>query len=76
MGSCVHDKGKSFFLPGDELLLIWHLWFDKIVPTVVIESDTMIELSRFPTAAKKFQPSCWELKVKFLMLVVSQRCVS
>ena len=35
-----------FLQPGDEILLIWHLWFDRIVPTVVIESDTMIELSR------------------------------
>ena len=36
-----------FLQPGDEILLVWHLWFDNIVPTVAIESDTMIELSRF-----------------------------
>ncbi len=36
-----------FLQPGDELLLIWHIWFDNIVPTVVVESDNIIELSRF-----------------------------
>ena len=36
-----------FLQPGDELLLILHIWFDNIVPNVVIESDNIIELSRF-----------------------------
>ena len=46
-----------FLQPGDELLLVWHLWFDNIVPTVAIESDTMIELSRFCTESGK-EVSC------------------